>query len=615
MSSSCISALFHQCNFISFVSHVYSFFFFYSSPLLFTSSEVHWFPMVNDVNPDLGVILRKARPDHYESSFIMSVAKPLFEDAALYEMDPSLKGMMLTCSEAMRKLAQKKMAKADFNRAIASILHVYILPSIQFSPEDMYCLSRTRCLIEDRLNNAENLIKSVVESIDRLEICLTTLRTNMLFREKLESEDYLQTCNQTFLKVFVKNLEDELVNLNLGLEAQQSKVNWAKQHESESKVAELKVTRDKLHTEIVKLIRVREAIRNVTVRKEFLASKVSKRRKKAVEVASCFHDVFVEVVRRLEAENKTLERLCQDKLNISAAREASMATIMELENNNRVSERTTKFEPEDFVDYSINVDSGSKKSDLWPTFQERVTAILENSSSKSRLVHRQGCEALSSRIDLALSEFHLAVLNGVSNKSESHKQAGAQEDAVQMRPASIARSRQHSKHMRSTVCTWDKGVLLHEATLRRASFTQGIPPQESSLYSQDQQVDSLSAREVSGASDSKDEPFGSSENDSGDFPEAKHNLKRNRYRQRINEKLALASLLKSVDEIKQALQAHFREMVSSLIQEFEQEKELGLDRADQKELLWKSYERIFMKVSLNLICTCSETHLKCKCLD
>ena len=562
--------------------------------------------MVGDVNPDVGVILRKTRPDHYESSFIMSVAKPLFEDAALYELDPSLKGMMLTCSEAMRKLALKKMGKADFNRAIASILHVYILPSITFSSEDMYCLSRTRCLIEERLNNAENMIKCVVESIDRLETCLSTLRSNLLFRENLQSEEYLQTCNRNFLKVFVKNLEDVLVNLNLGLEAQQSKVNWAKQHDEETKVLELKVTRDKLHSEIVELIRVREAIRNVTVRKDYSISKFSKKRKKAVEVASCFHDVFVEVVRRLEAENKSLERLCQDKLNISAAREATMSAIMELENNNRVSERATTFEPEDFVDYSIDTGSGSKKSDLWPTFQEQVSAILEKSSSKSHQIHHEGCKSLSYKIDLALSEFNLAVLNGVQSKHESGNQLNLTQAEVEMRNSSPRRSSRRSKQLRSAVCTWNEKICIHEATFNSTSPGPLVTTQDNFDFSMC--TDGNEAADVEapqkplsglsqGVSKSKNQEGESSANCSGSDFESTQNLQRNRYRHRINEKLALASLLKSVDELKQALQTHFREMVSSLIQE--QENDLGLDRADQKELLWKSYERIFMRVSLS----------------
>ncbi|RUS69415.1 hypothetical protein EGW08_022823 [Elysia chlorotica] len=570
-------------------------------------SEVHWFPMVSEANPDVGVILRKSRPDRYESRFLLSLARPLFEDATILEMDPSLKGMMLTCSEAMRKLSAGKLGKTEFNRAVASILHVYILPSIAFSAGDLYCLSRTRCLVEDRLNNAENMIKCVVESIDRLETCLNTLRSNLLFRENLESEEYLQTCNSNFLRVFVKNLEDFLVSLNLGLETQQSKVNWAKQHEDGARLAELKATRDKMHADIVQLIRIREAIRNVTVRKDFFKTKKSsKRRKKAVEVASCFHDVFVEVVRRLEAENKTLERLCQDKLNISAAREATMSAIMQLDNNNRVSERTTTFEPEDFVDYSIDVDSASKKSDLWPTFQERVNAILAKSSSKSRLVHVEGCKSLSSRIDLALSEFNLAVSSGARSEHDSQNRLGVSRlPGVEMRnssPSTNLQARRNSRNLRNTVCTGGEEICVHAATLTLAPHGQVLPSQEVDLdvsetkVSVEVQNDGVEAPQRNVSNISQTVP--SSDDQEGDTGfEPGPNLQRNRQRQRVNEKLALASLLRAVDEIKLALQAHFREMVASLSLELD-DLDLGLDTADQKELLWKSYERIFMASEL-----------------
>ncbi|GFO32551.1 hypothetical protein PoB_005905600 [Plakobranchus ocellatus] len=577
--------------------------------------EVHWFPVVNDANPDVELILRKGRPDHHDSSFILSIAKPLFEDTALYEMDPSLKGMMLTCSEAMKKLYQRKLPRVDFNRAIAGILHVYILPSISFSAEDLYCLSRTRCLIEERVNNTENMIKCVVDSIDRLESCLSTLRTNLLFRENLESESYLLTCSPQFLHAFVKNLEEVVVNLNLSLEAQQSKVNWAKQREDDpEKISELKQKRDEIHMEVQKLIQVREAIRNVTTRKDFVSPKKSKRRRKSVVVASCFHDVFVEVARRIDAENKILEHLCQDKLNISAAREATMAAIMNLENNNRTSDRNTTFEPEEFVDYSINLEHETKKSDLWPTFQERVAAILDNSLSKSHQAHLEGCKALSSRIDLALSEFHLAMVGNPSDEAESCNGLKPSVERVQMRKST---SSEKSRSMRSAVCTWNGEPIIHDPAFHSA-LNQTVEKTEA--LSLDQESDSRKSlkdnSQTTAVQDTQkvDIVGGRQGTDADNTGQASTelvpNLRRDRYQQRVHEKLALSSLMQTVEQLKQVIQAHFREVVTCLGQELGEENELSLDKADQRELVWKSYERIFMRTQVQRLRSLYETLLR-----
>ncbi|CAL1529627.1 unnamed protein product, partial [Lymnaea stagnalis] len=99
----------------------------------------------------------------------------------------------------------------------------------------------------------------------------------------------------------------ELDRLNLNLEAEQSKVNWAKSNTEEGWTLEdLQKKRDQLFKEIEVLIKVREAIKNVISRKE----KVKRKIKSTGVVQSCFHNIFVEIDRRLTLEIQALDRLC-----------------------------------------------------------------------------------------------------------------------------------------------------------------------------------------------------------------------------------------------------------------------------------------------------------------
>lgn len=580
-----------------------------------------------------------AAPD--TADFIPATARPLFKDRSIYDLDASLKEMMGKCSEAVRKYFKKSHSVEEFHKILAQILHMYILPSITFNVDDILCLKRAQDLIEARLAKSENEITVKACSIENVKKCLWTLKQNLLVRESLDSERYLQTCNRDFLITFLKTVESDIVDLNIELAAEQSKINWAREHPLDNEnLSQVKERRDNLFHEINKLIRVREAIKNVISRKNLTRRKV----KKAEVVSSCLHNIFVELVRRLEKENHILSQLGNDKVNICATREAVVCTLLEIVNNNRNSDRATQFEPEDFADFSVGEAHKVKKSGIWLTFQERVARVLEQGSSAATTLHKDGCKSIISKINIALSEFKLVKRHGYRfpqhratiNEDRNNSRFYVSLDDVSTSEVTSAKSkRRHA----TLINTNNESFVIHDSfqgpdikkaqTLQMKSESEPVnkfspferkaystvniyvnekPNKDNSIgsgFNSELAMQSLQRHSSESSFDSfvDDEhlPIMDEESDSFDAATSRggeggsEGTFRNQ-RHVMTEQLALSSLMNSVENLKVQIQSHFKEVIKLLDQELRKEDLGELSGQEHKELLWKSYERFFCQV-------------------
>ncbi|KAK6979664.1 hypothetical protein BgiMline_020650 [Biomphalaria glabrata] len=527
---------------------------------------IFWVPVLNDVDPGI-VSMRKSAPaDSPSETFIPSNATALFEDSSHYEFDASLKDMMGKCTEIVKNYLKKKISTEDFNKKIAHILHVYILKSVTFSEEHLYSLNRAKSLIEERLKKAEMSIVDVADNIDKLNKCLNALMASVLQQENLESELYLRTCDKEFLRVFLNRTEGELERQNLMLEAEQSKVNWAKSNEDVGwKIEELQEKRNKLFKDIEKLIKVREAIKNVISRKEKTKRKV----KNADTVPNCFHNIFVEINRRISVETLALDALCNDKVNISAAREATVAAIIELSTSGRNSNRETKFDPDDCTDFLPGTEH-VEKPDMWLTFQERVTRVLEHTASEPYKIHKRGCEALRDQINLALSEYSLVVDTGLKSNSVVSYVPGHQGPVSETPDNTLYDSLNLSKRKISK----PEHVIFEEDTNVNTAALTDHDNKDIQFRNHTTGTSFKTFREsCSGVSSV--------------LPQADN----------ITVQLALKSLMKQVDNIKGAMQTLFCDVVETLSIHICQNSVDSVP--EQLELLWKSYERSFCQEMLN----------------
>ncbi|KAH9507535.1 hypothetical protein Btru_051378 [Bulinus truncatus] len=529
---------------------------------------IFWLPVLNDVDPEVVSLRRSAPTESGAEDFIPPNAKPLFEDSSHYEFDASLKDMMSKCLNNVRNFIKRKISTEDFNKNVAHILHVYILKSVIFGEEHLYSLNRAKSLIEERLKKAEQRIIEVADNMDKLNKCLYAVMGSILQQENLESEQYLRTCDREFLSVFLHKTEEELERQNLSLEAEQSKVNWAKSNEEEGwKIEELQEKRNKLFKEIEKLIKVREAIKNVISRKEKTRRKV----KNSGTVQNCFHNIFKEINRRISVETAALDRLCNDKVNISAAREATVGAIIELSSSNRDSNRDTKFDPDDCVDY-LNNGEMIEKPYKWLTFREKVSLVLENTASEPFNIHKRGCEALRDQINLALSEYSLAL------RPDKPDWAGV---LVPGHQSTVNEMTDTSKYISISLSKKNSVKPVFESLVGAPNTdTHSF---ENPLCSDDVQLRKnnvpLSSKSPAVAADDRSSVYCPSQNDN------------------LLVQLALKALMKQIDNIKGAMQALFCDVVEILAQHHCRETVDSLP--DQAELLWKSYERSFCQEMLN----------------
>lgn len=555
------------------------------------------------------------------SGFVPATAKPLYKDSSIYDFDASLKEMMGKCCEVARKFSRKSLSVEEFHKVVAKILHVYILPSVTFTSQDMACLQRALSLVELRLSKAEDDIKNKANTIENLRKSLSKLKSNLLIRENLESETYLRGCKKDFLVAFLKVTESDVDALNIELAAVQRRINWVKDHPDEADcLGQFKERRDNIFLNIEKQIRVREAIKNVISRRELTKRKI----KKSEIVNSCFHNIFVEIIRRLEIEDQSLCHLGNDKVSICAAREAVMCTISEVRNCDRSSDRATKFDPVSFLDYQFGVENHMERSSVWLTFQERVAKVLRDKFSLASKCHLDGCQRLTSKICLILSDFRLT-------KGENHTVYEFDESVVE----------------EDTSCQFS--LSLNDVTLRKPTFCAEkskrrgavlvnggceswsmyvIQPKENAQKVQILDVtESFSDLETSGSFRTlRGRPF--SDTGRGEMmgtcnrgevtPELQRQAVENvtaevghvdsvatnktecplkRQRHGMKEQVALGTFMCDVDRLKDQIQAHFLEVIDCLDQELQEEDNDEALSHEMRELLWRSYERFFCQVS------------------
>ena len=493
---------------------------------------------------------------------------------------------------------------------------------------------------------AEESINAKGHNLDRLSKCLATLKGNILSTQKMDSEKYLERCNKHFLRLFLTSIENDVKDINLQFEAEQSKVNWAKSHnESESTINGYRKNRDKLFAEVQKLISAREALKNVVQRPQSLR----KKKKKPSVVSNCFHEVFLELVSRIEEEDKQLCNLVSIKVNIAGAREAAEVLIKELDNNNRDSSRTTRFEPSDLSGH--NSDSGV--SDHWLPIVERVARLISMPNSKASCVHKQGCQDLKRRMDVALSEYHLFAKGGHMLDEQSNSVSGADSRDSPKKVTLLEQSR-------SSITMHNLNELVPENIKNSSDSERNSPTSEDTMScdlppnckrqisedwlvlmgssdsptssSSDEEVrskitgpelkysnsdlsskhlnDDLGLRESPKHDDAVSKTLNSPlssfaidnpEDDSQLVSKRDRNIQRNRYHQDSSqqeaESYSNSLLMTHIESIKSHISAHFHEVCEALYGELELGASDQSQASTRKEMLWKTYDKFFCQVS------------------
>ncbi|CAG5116278.1 unnamed protein product [Candidula unifasciata] len=441
---------------------------------------IYWTP---GCTADIQDVQLRASPAPVSGSqdFIPCCARPLFQDNSVYDFDASLKEMMLKCFGTTQKFRRKFMSVDEFHKTIARLLHIYILPSIHFTRDDIASLLQVKCQIEERLVKIEEDIKAKAIVKENVKICLDKMLNKLLCEENFDSEHYLRTCDRDFLTAVLKVVECNVAALNTDLSAIQNMVNWVRDHPGHGqKLADLKARRDQIFADVDQRIQVRETIKNVAFRRD-----LSKRKNKCKVTKSCVHNMFTEVVKQLELQESSMQELGDGKVSICAAREAVLYALSNLADSNQPSASSLQSEPDKLASFSVD-DSQTDRSNCWLPLAAQVATTLENKKSVAYMCHEYGCQKLSSQTVHILKDFLPAKIAQESihsswTQTQSIHSSRAQTQSIQPHVVDVQPCDQHQE----TLCddlSCQFSLSLSEVTMRQPKLVSQAGYKREAIY-------------------------------------------------------------------------------------------------------------------------------------
>lgn len=595
-----------------------------------------------DVQPQVS----KMSPSPFLQDFIPAAARPLFTDSSVYDFDASLKEMMLKCSMATHNVSRKFASVDEYHKIIAKLLHIYILPSIHFTRDDLANLLQVKHHIEERLAKVEENIKAKAIAKENVKKCLDQMMDKFLYEENLDSEHYLRTCDRNFLLAILKVVECNVASLNTDLSAVQNMVNWLKEHPGDGRrLGELKARRDQIFADIDKRIQVRETIKNVAFRRD-----LSKRKQKKCRVAtSCLHNMFTEVLKQLEQQDTCLRELGDGKVSICAAREAVLYTLSNITDSDQHSASSSRFEPERLTSFSFDEDK-IDKSDSWLPLEGRVAKCLGNRHSVAYICHEHGCQKLISQAVHVFRDLHPAELKSRPSQStppamvevqprDQREDLSCDEDLICQFNLSLSEVTMRQSGLVTKVSQKRNAVYIHKDSQQWRSYFQeaNICDESAKICAPDLSCHAVEATAYNSvvrpglqhpacvdASEGQAAPLseiaqvrelisgdyilvpGHRESSSVDVAStetadvASTEIEESPVKlQRLERRpLTLSVFMDAVEELKGQIQAHLTEVIELLGQETLGTEPDDLTFREQQELLWKSYDRFFCQVML-----------------
>ncbi|XP_076091645.1 uncharacterized protein LOC143063398 [Mytilus galloprovincialis] len=292
----------------------------------------------------------------------------------------------------LNKIESKSLSEGQRAQEILRILHLYVLPEIVLKLQDV-------TLLQDALENVEHSIGIISEDIQRKDrgICLTenslrTQRDKLFSLDNFESEKYLFTCNDNFLREVLVDVEKDIESMNYELESRQAEVERIRDavtDEGKENLKKNRNVRDDIFLSIQKYQSVRETIKNVTVRENR-----SKRRSKVKP--NVFHEIYLELKGRLLKEKKIVKNCCDQKLKIASVREAIAQVRDELlQRGESYGFETSRDGPGTSTDV---LESSEEKPSKWQTVEDKVKGILFDGSSGPALAFKAFCDSVTTKI-------------------------------------------------------------------------------------------------------------------------------------------------------------------------------------------------------------------------
>ena len=297
-------------------------------------------------------------------------------------------------------------------------MHVFILPALKLRESELGNLQTALSWIEHKHQSIEVTIGKKDKTKYNVENSLRQQRERLLLNNNFSSQQYIATCDNEFLQIFLKHLQKDIDYLNsrlLDFEREIKPLRDSKGDSDAKRLSDCRAERDHTLAYIDKAIEARETIKNVIQRPHVL-KKVKPSWRKQTQP---FHVIYVDIANRLGEMTKEIQDLIRIKIQISSVREATLLAIAEI--------------TEDGVSYGFERKAGSfefetdiydpkNKPEEWATLSEKISDLLKAKPLGYRDNHERFCERIRLKCQCLLDDSKLF--------SSSFRQTGVNDPTV-----------------------------------------------------------------------------------------------------------------------------------------------------------------------------------------
>ncbi|XP_045206538.2 uncharacterized protein LOC123558721 [Mercenaria mercenaria] len=326
----------------------------------------------------------------------------MFKEKVCVELDPTQEEMFETAEIIFHNLSPEifdREGNVTTYKNLLKILHVYILPHIQFHQNQETFVQDVLNTVEKEYENIEMLIKMNVQLKKNTEEILLKQRRHLLTEDGVSNILNNIPRNGDFIKLLLKHTEKDVRHLEDILSMLTDKITplrHATDEASVSLLADTRAERDAVSKEKERIILGREEMMNgLLLQRNTVAKSIPKQHVKISRSQSVRADQITDRFERYERESAEVENLSNEikqqiniKIRLSSVREATSLTLKEIQ--------------DDGASYGYNRKKGSleieadlfdptRKPDDWATLNEHVKSYLKTNQSDFKTNHDEFC--------------------------------------------------------------------------------------------------------------------------------------------------------------------------------------------------------------------------------
>lgn len=317
------------------------------------------------------------------------------------ELCPTLAELYVIAQNIFQNLSPEvfdRVGNVSTYKDLIKLLHVYILPEIEFDHKHETFVQKVINQIEKEVENIEMLIKMNVQSKKNIEESLVKQRRDLLSDDGVLNILSDPSSDNDVIKLLIRHTEKDVRTLEDTLSILTDKITQMKNATDAESVKVLSVTRaerDRVVKEKEGIIRSREELVNEILQRQATPSKHLKKSTFKRRSRSVCHECVSDRFQLYERGTTELEKLSNDikqhintKIRLSSVREAVSLTLREVKSDGSSFGYNRK---KGSLEVETDLFDSTKKPEDWKTLNEHVTMFLQTNQCDFRSKHQQFC--------------------------------------------------------------------------------------------------------------------------------------------------------------------------------------------------------------------------------